>query len=199
MGWRGKAMALIFMAVLLAAIVTVLYCCLIVASNADDRMDEIMEGKIMTPTYTPVPEPEEWVRYNVPLDDELQKYIEKLCKENEVPSPIVMAVIAVETGGTFNPDSMGDYVDGYPQSFGLMQIYASEHTERCKNLNAVNLLDPYQNVRVGIDFLAELIDIYEGDWDKALSFYNHDDTGRYAEKVQAYAECLAEGVMQFNE
>lgn len=190
-------MALIFMALLLAAIVTVLYCCLIVASNADDRMDEIMEERIMTNT-TPVPAPAEpWVRYNVPLDDSLQQYIEEQCKEYGVPSPIVMAVIGVESN--FDPNCKGDVVDGYYQSFGLMQIYAKEHYDRCIRLNAYNLLDPYQNVRVGIDFLAELIDIYDGDWDKALSFYNNDDTGRYAEKVQAYAECLAEGVMQFNE
>lgn len=188
--------AVIFMAVLMAIFIALLY---IVLAKASSGKQEIREERVMTPTYTPVPEPEEWVRYNVPLDDELQKYIEKLCKENEVPSPVVMAVIAVETGGTFNPELKGDYEDGIPHSFGLMQIYASEHTERCKNLNAVNLLDPYQNVRVGIDFLAELIDYYNGDWDKVLSFYNHDDTGRYAEKVQAYAECLAEGVMTFNE
>lgn len=189
--------AVIFMAVLFAIFITLLYCCLVAASDADDRMDEIWEERVMTPTYTPVPEPEEWVRYNVPLDDDLQKYIEKECKEYGVPSPIVMAVIGVESN--FDPNCKGDVVDGYYQSFGLMQIYAKEHYERCIRLNACNLLDPYQNVKVGIDFLAELIDYYEGDWDKALSFYNHDDTGRYAERVQAYAECLAEGVMQFNE
>lgn len=194
-------MALIFMAVLLAVIVTVLYCCLIVASKADDRMDEIWEERIMTPSYTPVPAPEQWVRYNVPLDDELQKYIEKLCKENEVPSSIVVAVIGVETDGTFDPESKGDYVDGIPRSFGLMQIYASEHTERCKRLDAINLLDPYQNVRVGIDLLAELIgpNWFNGDWNAALSYYNHDSTGRYAERVTAYAECLAESVLTFTE
>ena len=156
-------MALVFMAVLLAAIVTVLYCCLIVASNADDRMDEIMEERIMTPTYTPVPEPEEWVRYKVPLDDDIQRYIEKLCREKEVPSPVVIAIVGVETEGTFD------------------------------------ICDPDQTIREIVDRLSELITTYDGDWDAALSFYNGDSTGRYAERVQAYAECLAEGVMPFNE
>lgn len=186
-------MALVFMAVLLAAIVTVLYCCLIVASNADDRMDEIMEERIMTNT-TPVPAPTEpWVRYNVPLDDDLQQYIEKLCREKEIPSSIVIAVIGVESD--FTADCIGDNGNSY----GLMQIWETEHHDRCLKLDAVNLLDPYQNVRVGIDILAELINTYDGDWDKALSAYNGDKTGRYAERVQAYAECLAEGVMPFNE
>lgn len=187
--------AVIFMAALLAIFITLLYCCLVAASDADDRMDEIWEERVMTPTYTPVPEP--WVRYNVPLDDELQKYIEELCREYGVPSPIVMAVIGVESN--FDPNCKGDVVYGYYQSFGLMQIYAKEHYDRCLRLNAYNLLDAKQNVLVGIDFLAELIEHYEGDWGKALSFYNHDSTGRYAERVQAYAECLAEGVMQFDE
>jgi len=156
-------MALIFMALLLAAIVTILYCCLIVASIADDRMDEIMEERIMTPTYTPVPEPEEWVRYKVPLDDDIQRYIEKLCREKEVPSPVVIAIVGVETEGTFD------------------------------------ICDPDQTIREIVDRLSELITTHNGDWYKALSEYNGDKTGRYAERVEAYAECLAEGVMPFNE
>jgi soluble lytic murein transglycosylase-like protein len=190
--------SLIFMAVLMAVFIAFLY---IVLAKASTGKQEIREERVMTPTYTPVPAPEQWVRYSVPLDDDLQKYIEKLCREKEIPSSIVVAVIGVETGGTFDPELKGDYIDGVPRSFGLMQIYASEHTKRCKELNAINLLDPYKNVRVGIDILAELIgpDWFNGDWNGALSYYNHDSTGRYAERVQAYAECLAESVLTFTE
>jgi len=194
-------MALIFMALLLAVFVTLLYGCLCIASDEDDAAEEAAEKQRIVTDIIPSPVPEGWVRYNVPLDDDLQKYIEKLCREYEVPSPIVIAIIAVETGGTFDPELKGDYIDGVPRSFGLMQIWESEHHDRCLRLNAINLCDPRQNVRVGIDFLAELIspELFDGDWDKALSFYNNDATGRYAEMVQAYAECLAEGVMSFNE
>ena len=163
MSARGKAMALILLALLLAAAVTMLYCAIIVGDEADDRESEIWEDRIMTPSYTPVPAPEQWVRYSVPLDDDLQKYIEKLCREKEVPSPVVIAIVGVETEGTFD------------------------------------ICDPDQTIREIVDRLSELITTYDGDWDAALSFYNGDSTGRYAERVQAYAECLAEGVMQFNE
>lgn len=136
---------------------------LLVAASKEDRRMEIREDRVMTPTYTPVPAPEQWVRYHVPLDDDLQRYIEKLCKEKEVPSSVVIAVISVETDGEFD------------------------------------IRDPYQTAREIIDRLSEKITTYDGDWDKALSTYNHDSTGRYAERVQAYAECLAESVMPFSE
>lgn len=181
---------------MIALFVTVIYCALVVASDADDAM-EIYAERVMTNT-TPVPPVAEdhaeterrtnWARYSVPLDDDLQRYIEDLCIEYEIPASIVFAVIETETGGTFDPESKGDYVDGYPQSFGLMQIWESEHHDRCLRLNAYNLFDPRQNVRVGIDFLSELIDHYDGDMDEVLSFYNCDSTGNYARLVKAKAE-----------
>ena len=184
--------SVIFMAVLLAVFIALLYAVLAKASGKYAQK-QIREERVMT-NVTPVPAPTEpWVRYNVPLDDDLQQYIEKLCREYEIPSSIVIAVIGVESN--FTADCIGDNGNSY----GLMQIWETEHHDRCLNLNAVNLCDPYQNIRVGIDILAELINTYDGDWDKALSFYNGDSTGRYAERVQAYAECLAEGVMPFNE
>ena len=184
--------SVIFMAVLLAVFIALLYAVLAKASGKYAQK-QIREERVMT-NVTPVPAPTEpWVRYNVPLDDDLQQYIEKLCREKEIPSSIVIAVIGVESN--FTADCIGDNGNSY----GLMQIWETEHHDRCLKLNAVNLCDPYQNVRVGIDILADLINTYDGDWDKALSFYNGDSTGRYAERVQAYAECLAEGVMPFNE
>lgn len=187
---------------MLALFVTVIYCALVVASDTDDAM-EIYAERVMTNT-TPVPAVAEdhaeterrtsWARYSVPLDDDLQRYIEDLCIEHEIPASIVFAVIETETHGTFDTNSMGDPVDGYYRSFGLMQILESEHHDRCLRLNAYNLLDPYQNVRVGIDYLAELIgpNWYDGDWKGALSFYNGDSTGTYAKKVLNRAEQLAE-------
>lgn len=179
--------AVIFMAVLMAIFITLLYAALAVASKEDDLAEKVERP---APTVK-----ETWVRYSVPLDDELQKYIERKCREYEVPSSVVIAIIGVESN--FDPNAKGDMRNGFYQSFGLMQIWASEHTDRCKRLNAYNLLDPYQNVNVGIDFLAELINYYDGDWKQALTFYNGSEI--YAERVIAYAECLAEGVMSFSE
>lgn len=186
----------ILFAVMFALFVTMLYCAIIVGDEADDRERKIREDRVMTNT-TPVPAPEEapaekentaWMRFDCPLSDDLQKYIYEKCQEYKVDPALVIAVIDVETNGTFDPESKGDYSDGVYHSFGLMQIWASEHTPRCLRLNAYNLLDPRQNILVGIDFLSELIDHYDGDMDEVLSFYNCDSTGNYARLVKAKAE-----------
>lgn len=187
----------ILFAVMFALFIAVLYCALVVASDADDRMDEIMASKLIVPEVTPIPAPDDapvekentaWMRFGCPLSDDLQKYIYEKCQEYKVDPALVIAVIDVETNGTFDPESKGDYENGIPHSFGLMQIWASEHTPRCLRLNAYNLLDPRQNILVGIDFLSELTDHYDGDMDEVLSFYNCDSTGNYARLVKAKAE-----------
>ena len=54
-------------------------------------------------------------------------------------------------------------------------------------LGVDDLLDPYQNVSVGIDFLAELIKKYDGNVEKALVAYNMGASG-------AYKNCFSKGV-----
>ena len=149
------------------------------------RTEVIVQGT------TPVPAPpKEWVKYPVPLDDELQKYITREAIEKGVAPSLVFAVIEKESN--FDANAIGD--NG--KSYGLMQIWASEHTERCHRLNAVNLLDPNQNVRVGIDFLAELLSMGDLEW--ALTFYSGGNP-EYAEIVMASAEMISEGVMVVTE
>lgn len=187
MGWFVAAVALF-------CVVSVYACC-VVGGEADDAMG-IDEEQFILPqtTSVPMPEPtatpEVWTRYPVPLDDDLQKYILQLCKEYRFPPEIVYAVI--ENESHFDASTKGDKKDGYYRSFGLMQVMASEHTARCLRLNVYNLLDPYQNVRAGIDFLSELLEYYDGDMKQALSFYNGDETGTYADTVIKRSEQLSE-------
>lgn len=183
--------ALIATVVLFAILLVVAYCVL-----AQQSKKYVEASRLIVPQTTSVPMPKEvcsdpWVRYDVKLDDGLQKYIEALCDENRVPANIVMAII--ETESNCDPNAKGDYHDGYYNSFGLMQIWASEHTTRCIRLNAYNLLDPYQNVRVGIDFLRELMATgHDMDW--VLTFYNGGvgNTSEYARIIQVRAETLLE-------
>lgn len=161
MGWLVAAV------VLAAILMTVAYARLARVS----QMYEIQKEKLIVPATTsvPMPEPTEapktWVRYDVPLSDDLQQRIEEICKEYGVEANVVMAIIEVESG--CDPTLVGD--NGH--SWGLMQIYNSEHIPRCVRLGAWNLLDPVMNVRVGVDYLAELLNYGHGmEW--ALSFYN---------------------------
>lgn len=150
---------------------------------------------IQTPPPEPMPEPVAWVRYPVPLEDDLQQYINGLCADKGIDPAIIYAVISMESD--FDADKLGDG----GQSYGLMQIWQAEHTERCIRLGAYNLYAPMDNVRVGIDYLAELIGWGYG-LDYALSFYNGHGGELpwwYVDEVHARAEQYAEGAMLVTE
>lgn len=124
--------------------------------------------------------------YDVPLDAELQFRIIGLCEERGIDPAIVMAMIWKES--RFHADSVGDGGN----SFGLMQVQPRWHTPRMEKLGCTDLLDPHQNVVVGIDYLAEQLDRFDGDMGKALVGYNQyiykgTITG-YAREVLAKAE-----------
>ncbi len=117
-------------------------------------------------------EPIEPTIYDVPLSDDLQVHIANLCEEHHIEPEIVIGLIEKES--TFNADAVGDSGN----SLGLMQIQPKWHKERMERLGCDNLLDPFQNVTVGVDILAELVDGY-GDTERALMVYNAGATGAY--------------------
>jgi soluble lytic murein transglycosylase-like protein len=107
-------------------------------------------------------------------------YIDDISNEYGIDDKLIRAVIKIESDGNY--ELIGD--NG--QSFGLMQVQPQWHAERMERLGITDLLDPVQNVRVGTDLLAELIDKY-GDIDTALTVYNagHDTGDRaYAQRVR---------------
>lgn len=131
--------------------------------------------------------------YDVPLSYEIQDYIIHLCEEHHIDPAVVVAMIKRESG--FNAWAVGDGGD----SEGLMQIQRKWHQARMDKLSCHNLFDPMQNVKVGIDLLAELIDVYDGDVAKALTAYNrgycNGYISEYATVVLATSEYLKEGMI----
>lgn len=121
--------------------------------------------------------------YDVPLEKELQLHIMETCEAYEVDPAIVLAMIWRES--RYNPEAVGDGGN----SLGLMQVQPRWHGKRMEKLGCEDLLDPYQNVVVGIDYLAESIDRYDGDVAKALVAYN---AGHYGGTVTAYARDVLE-------
>lgn len=83
--------------------------------------------------------------------EKMQIYTRCLCKQNDVPYALVLAIIEHESGYEF--DKTGDNGN----SKGYMQIYEKWHTDRMQKLNCTDLMNPYQNVKVGIDFLSYLL------------------------------------------
>lgn len=87
--------------------------------------------------------------YNVPLSKKLQDHIFKTCKGTKVKPSLVIAIIEHESN--YKIKAVGDKGN----SLGLMQIQPRWNKERMKRLRCNDLLDPYQNITVGIDVLNE--------------------------------------------
>lgn len=102
--------------------------------------------------------------------EKMQIYTRCLCKQNDVPYALVLAIIENESGYEF--DKTGDNGN----SKGYMQIYEKWHTDRMQKLNCTDLMNPYQNVKVGIDFLSYLLKKY-GTVQDALAAYNYGEKG----------------------
>lgn len=102
---------------------------------------------------------------NIPLSARFQRYIDEKCKSYGISTNVVMGCIRTESN--FQTQIMGDNGKAY----GLMQVQKQWHKTRMKKVGATDLLNPYDNVAVGIDYLAELYGIY-GNYHKALMAYN---------------------------
>lgn len=108
--------------------------------------------------------------YDVPIDIELLDHISGLSADYEIPVELVLAVIEKES--SFNEEAVSAV-----GAKGLMQIIPEYHRDRMKRLGCNNLFDPKQNVTVGVDFLAELIEKNGGNLNKALTAYNFGQNG----------------------
>ena len=136
--------------------------------------------------------------YDVPLPEDLQLHIFKECDKHNIAPAIVIAMIERES--SYRTDVMGDNGNSY----GLMQIQPRWNQERMDRLGITDLLDPYQNVTVGIDLLAELIDenpdlywvlmAYNGGQDYADARLESGKISDYAKWVVARASELVKAV-----
>ena len=113
--------------------------------------------------------------FDVPLDEDLQTYIFGLSEDIGIDPAIVIAIIEKESN--YDASAVGDH----GRSLGLMQIQFRWHTARMAELGCDDLLDARQNVCVGIDILADLLEEGESiEW--VLMAYNGG---------QVYADRLA--------
>lgn len=111
--------------------------------------------------------------YPVDLDADLQRYIIKTCKEYQINPSVVIAMCFYES--SFNADAVGDNGEG----MGLMGINPRWCWPEMEKLNCPDMKDPYQNVTVGIDILAQKMAKYDGNPEMALMSYNAGDAGAH--------------------
>lgn len=121
-----------------------------------------------------------WVPYQIPEEFEqtggklpecMQQFIYIICNQNGVDYALVLAVIEVESGYTWDADS--------PEgSKGYMQVNVKWHEDRMDRLNVDNVENPYFNIMVGVDYLAELQGRFNTEAE-VLTAYNYGVTGAY--------------------
>lgn len=168
------------------------------AFAADEPEEQVNVPKVEESQPEATPEPETAISvaevceeqntklWAVPLAEDLQLHIADLCEEYHIQPELVLAVIEQES--QYKPEAIGDSGN----SLGLMQIQPRWHGERMQKLGCDDLLDPYQNVTVGVDILAEKLAKGSTEW--ALMAYNGGN--QYADAMQGrgvvseYAEAV---------
>lgn len=127
--------------------------------------------------------------FDVPLDESLQEHIFNLCEERGIDPAIVVAMIGKESN--YHAYSIGDNGN----SLGLMQIQPRWHRSRMEKLGCTDLLDPYQNVTVGIDLLGDLLSSGKSvEW--ALMAYNGGSTYANRKASQGVVSSYAQTVLR---
>lgn len=101
----------------------------------------------------------------------MQVYTYIVCKQYGVDYEMVFALIERESMCRW--DIVGD--DG--ESAGYMQIQGRWHQDRMERLGVSDLKNPFQNVRVGVDYLAELQERTDGNNMDTLAAYNYGYAG----------------------
>lgn len=110
-----------------------------------------------------------FVPLDVPMDEELQKFIYCLSYEYNIDFPFVMGLIKTES--YFKTDIISKTND-----YGLMQINTINHKWLSEKFGFTDFLDPYQNTRAGLFILRNLFEKYEEPL-KVLMAYNLGETG----------------------
>lgn len=133
------------------------------------------------------------VSWDVPLDEDLQFFIYQMGERYGLEPELILAVIGQESN--YQADMIGD--DG--NSYGLMQVMPKWHEERMTKYNVTDLLNPYENILIGVDYLAECIEkgglewglmAYNGGFEYANALAEQGVVSEYAESVLMLAELL---------
>lgn len=134
--------------------------------------------------------PESYSMYGGCLPEIVQIYTYCTCKQYEVDYITILAMIEAESG--YQWDATADDATGY------MQIIPEYHKDRMNKIGVQNVDNPYQNIRTGVDCMAELLKKYRNNYHKALTAYRWGPTGaerNYFSKKKytcEYAEAVLE-------
>ena len=125
---------------------------LITAINNHQLNDLIVQNTIpVTEEVEELKDEDGFVYYDIPLKLDIQRHIFDECQLYEVPYELAMAVMYVETGGTFDSSLRSKTNDS-----GLFQIN-DVHKQWLKESGINDLYNPYQNSSAGIWILKDAL------------------------------------------
>jgi soluble lytic murein transglycosylase-like protein len=122
-------------------------------------------------TTTPAPLPQQAAAYDRLIDDH--------AASRGIRPDLVRAVIQVESN--FNPRARSS-----KGALGLMQLMPATASE----LGVVDPFNPVENIRGGVAYLRQLLDLYQNDEELALAAYNAgpEAVARHGTKVPPFRE-----------
>lgn len=119
--------------------------------NPEEEIRTIPTVQIDIPSFEEKEADEDqFIIYDVDLSEDIQKHIFTECEGKGICPEMVIAMIERES--RCDSAQVGD--NG--KSKGLMQIQERWHKARMERLGCSDLLNPYENITVGIDYLTEL-------------------------------------------
>lgn len=140
--------------------------------DRDERWDLLnlagidLEDKLYDSGFRYYNIPEKYIENGGRFSEIVQAYLWCQCKQRGIDYYIVVALIELESN--YNCEATGDNGN----SKGYMQIWESWHKDRMQAEDVEDLYNPFGNIRVGLNFLQELIARAGGDSHYVLMSYN---------------------------
>lgn len=127
---------------------------------------------------------------DLPLLPTFQIEIQELCDKYSVDYALILAIMDRETGGTFNTA-----IDRTREHVGAMQISTHWFKKKAKEME-LDMYDELDSIELGISYLRELLEKYEGEPALAVMSYNMGE-GRATELYRkGYINKYTESVMR---
>lgn len=137
-----------------------------VIETTNANIEEATQDTVAQPMTEETTTKPEVKYYNVPLDEQFQRYVFGVCEERNVSPALIFAIMERESD--FRADCVGDSGN----SLGIMQIQPKWHQWRADKLGCLDWMNPYDNATVGIDIIADYFEKYGDDVYFVLMVYN---------------------------
>jgi soluble lytic murein transglycosylase-like protein len=125
----------------------------------------------------------------------INNYVRKIAPKYNIEPELIMSIIQTES--EYNPKARNR------NCLGLMQVSSQWHKDRAAKLGVTDFYDPYSNILLGTDYIAELFHdykdprlvlmVYNMERKTALNMYKQGHISNYAKTILARAEQYKKG------